>query len=44
MRWWDVITDDTDMNLSKLPKMGKDRDVWSAAVLGVMNSQIPHGD
>jgi len=32
------------VNLSKLPEMGKNRDTWCAAVLEIMNSQIPHGD
>ena len=32
MRWLDRITDSTDMNLSKLQKIVKDREAWHAAV------------
>ena len=38
MRWFDGITDLTDMILSKLWKMVKDREVWHAAVHGVTKS------
>ena len=43
--WWqrmrrlDYFTDSTDMNLSKLHEMVKDRESWCAAVLGVTKSQ-----
>ena len=34
MRWSDRITDPTDMNLSKLQEIVKDREAWRAAVYG----------
>ena len=39
MRWSDSITDSTDMNLSKLQEMVKDRGVWHATVHGVTKNQ-----
>ena len=39
MRWLDDNINSTDMSLSKLGKMVKNREAWRAAVYGVIKSQ-----
>ena len=40
MIWLDDIINSTDMNLSKLREIVKDREVWRAIVHGVAKSQM----
>ena len=44
MRWLDDITDSVDMSLSKPQEIVKDREVWYAAVHGVMKNQTSLSD
>ena len=44
MKWLDGITDAMDMNLGKLQKMVREREVWCAAVHGGTKSQTRLGD
>ena len=38
MRWLDGIISAMDLNLGKLQKMGRDREIWHGAAHGVTKS------
>ena len=40
IRWFDDITDSMDMSLSKIQKIVKDREAWSAAVHGSDSQRV----
>ena len=40
MRWLHSITDSTNMRLSKVWEIAKDREAWHAAVHGVAKNQL----
>ena len=44
MRWWDGVSDSTDMSLSKLQEMVRDREAWRAAVHRVTKSRTRLSD
>ena len=46
MRWLDGITDTTDVSLSQLREIVKDRNAWRAAVHGELNTteQLNHSN
>ena len=39
MRWWDDLTNSTDMSLSRLQELMMDREDWYTALLGVGKNQ-----
>ena len=44
IRWLEGITVSTDMSLSTVQEMVKDREAWRAAVRGIAKSRTPLSD